>query len=81
MTKAKYTPEERKKVKAENLRNNIKKAKEGGYTQKSYSREKAIEEGRKTYTGFKPCKWCGSYEKYVSNYGCAPCAVKKDLKN
>jgi 5-methylcytosine-specific restriction endonuclease McrA len=80
MTKAKYTPEERKKVKAENLRKNIEKAKARGYSQKSSSREKAIKEGRKTYTGFKPCKYCGSYEKYVSTYGCAPCAIKKGLE-
>ena len=80
MTKAKYTPEERKKVKAENLRKNIEKAKARGYSQKSSSREKAIEEGIKTYTGFKPCKYCGSYEKYVSTYGCAPCAIKKGLE-
>ena len=80
MTKAKYTPEELKKVKAENLRKNIKKAKERGYTQKSSSREKAIEEGRKTYMGSKPCKRCGSYEKYVSSYNCAPCAIKKGLE-
>ena len=80
MTKAKYTPEERKKVKAENLRKNIEKAKARGYIQKSSLREKAIEEGRKIYTGSKPCKKCGSYEKYVSSYNCAPCAIKKGLE-
>jgi len=80
MTKAKYTPEELKKVKAENLRKNIEKAKARGYSQKSSSREKAIEEGRKIYTGSKPCKKCGSYEKYVSSYNCAPCAIKKGLE-
>ena len=35
MTKAKYTPEERKKIKAENLRKNRAAAEARGYTPKS----------------------------------------------
>ena len=80
MTKAKYTPEERKKIKAENLRKNKAAAVARGYTQKSAAREKAIEEGKKTYLGSTACKKCGSYEKYVSNWSCAPCAISKGLE-
>lgn len=80
MTKAKYTPEERKKIKAENLRKNREAAKARGYTQKSAAREEAIKEGKKTYIGSTACKNCGSYEKYVSNWACAPCAIKMGLE-
>jgi hypothetical protein len=80
MTKAKYTPEERKKIKAENLRKNKEAAKERGYTQKSVAREESIKEGKKTYIGSTSCKHCGSYEKYVSTCGCAPCAIQKGLE-
>ena len=80
MTKAKYTPEERKKIKAENLLKNIKAAKARGYTQKSVAREEAIKEGKKTYIGSTACKNCGSYEKYVSNSSCTPCLKKKGLE-
>jgi hypothetical protein len=80
MTKAKYTPEERKKIKAENLLKNIEAAKKRGYTQKSAAREEAIKEGKKTYIGSTACKKCGSYEKYVSNWSCAPCIKEKGLK-
>jgi hypothetical protein len=80
MTKAKYTPEERKKIKAENLRKNREAAKARGYTQKSAAREEAIKEGKKTYIGSTACKNCGSYEKYVSNWACAPCAIKRGLE-
>ena len=80
MTKAKYTPEERKRIKAENLRKNREAAAARGYTQKSSAREKAIVEGKKTYLGSTACKHCGSYEKYVSNWSCAPCAIENGLK-
>ena len=80
MTKAKYTPEERKRIKAENLRKNKEAAKERGYTQKSAAREEAIKEGKKTYIGSTACKHCGSYEKYVSSYNCVPCAIQMGLE-
>jgi len=80
MTKAKYTPEERKKIKAENLLKNIEAAKKRGYTQKSAAREEAIKEGKKTYIGSTACKKCGSYEKYVSSYNCFSCTVKAGLE-
>jgi len=80
MTKAKYTPEERKKIKAENLRKNKEAAAARGYTQKSAAREKAIAEGKKTYIGSTACKHCGSYEKYVISYSCAPCAISRGLE-
>jgi uncharacterized protein YpuA (DUF1002 family) len=80
MTKPKYTPEERKKIKAENLRKNIEAAKKRGYTQKSAAREEAIKEGKKTYIGFTACKKCGSYEKYVSNSSCSPCLKRIGLE-
>jgi len=44
------------------------------------NRLQAIEEGKKTYIGSTACKHCGSYEKYVSSYNCAPCAVENGLK-
>jgi 5-methylcytosine-specific restriction endonuclease McrA len=44
------------------------------------NRLKAIEEGKKTYIGSTPCKHCGSYEKYVSSYGCYPCNYKKGVE-
>jgi hypothetical protein len=80
MTKAKYTPEERKKIKAENLHKNREAAKARGYTQKSAAREEAIKEGKKTYIGSTACKNCGSYEKYVSTWSCAPCLKKSGLE-
>lgn len=80
MDKQKYTLEELKIIRAETLRKNKKAAKERGYTQKSSAREKAIEEGKKTYTSSNPCKHCGSCERYVSNYACAPCTIKSGLE-
>ena len=80
MTKPKYTSEERKLVMAENLKKNKERAEAKGYTQKSAARESAIEKGEKTYTGFTVCKHCGSCEKYVSTWGCAPCAIKSGLE-
>jgi hypothetical protein len=80
MAKQKYTPEELKIIRAETLRKNKKAAEERGYTQKSAAREKAIEEGKKTYTSSNPCKNCGSYERYVSTYACAPCTIKSGLE-
>jgi 5-methylcytosine-specific restriction endonuclease McrA len=44
------------------------------------NRLQAIEEGKKTYIGSTACKYCSSYEKYVSSYNCAPCAIKKGLE-
>jgi hypothetical protein len=44
------------------------------------NRIKALEEGKKTYMGSTACKHCGSYEKYVTSYNCAPCAIKKGLE-
>jgi 5-methylcytosine-specific restriction endonuclease McrA len=44
------------------------------------NRLKALEEGKKTYTGSTACKHCGSYEKYVSSYGCYPCNYKKGVE-
>lgn len=81
MSKAKYTPEERRKIRAENLLKNIESAKLKGYTQKSSAREEAIKKGEKTYISSTACKHCGSYEKYVCNWGCAPCYKKKGLEN
>lgn len=37
------------------------------------SRQTAIEQGSKTYTG-SPCKKCGTVEKYVANWGCVNCS-------
>ena len=80
MTKPKYTPEERKRIMRENMLKNKAKAASNGYTQKSASRELAIAEGKKTYTGNTSCKHCGSFEKYVSSYNCVSCAIKTGLE-
>jgi hypothetical protein len=50
------------------------------YSNSRSNRLKAIEEGKKTYIGSTTCKYCGSYEKYVSSYNCAPCSIKKGLE-
>ena len=44
------------------------------------NRQQAIAEGKKTYTGSTACKHCGNYEKYVSSYNCAPCAISRGLE-
>jgi 5-methylcytosine-specific restriction endonuclease McrA len=80
MDKQKYSPEELKRIRAKNLQKNIESAKAKGYTQKSASREEAIKEGKKTYKSLNSCKKCGSYEKYVSSYGCVPCSIKSGLE-
>mgnify|MGYP003122358691 FL=1 len=80
MTKPKYTPEERKRVKAENLRKNIEASKAMGYTQNCPNRDKAIKEGKKRYISKTPCKKCGEYERYVSSYGCCKCMIEEGLK-
>lgn len=41
---------------------------------------KAIENGEKKYISETSCKKCGSYERYVSNKSCAPCAIKSGLE-
>lgn len=40
------------------------------------NRQQAIDLNLKTYTG-KPCKNCGSQEKYVSSYGCVTCTASR----
>jgi len=44
------------------------------------NRLKSIEEGKKTYVSATACKHCGSYEKYVSSYGCYPCNYEKGVE-
>ena len=44
------------------------------------NRDKAIAEGKKRYLSATPCKKCGTYEKYVSTYGCCKCVVEAGLK-
>lgn len=80
MTKAKYTPEERKKVKAKLLKKNVAKAKKAGYSTKNKDRELAIKEGRKFYVGKRACKKCGCIIKYVSSCSCHYCALTEGLK-
>jgi 5-methylcytosine-specific restriction endonuclease McrA len=50
------------------------------YSNSRSNRLKSIEEGKKTYIGSTACKHCGSYEKYVSSYGCFPCNHKKGVE-
>jgi len=45
---------------------------------RSNTRDLAIQEGKKTYLA-KPCKKCGTEEKYVSSYSCVKCAVDNSL--
>ena len=75
MPKAKYFPEERKKIQKENLLKNKEKC-----DRTNYSRLEAVEQGKKTYEVKKPCKNCGSFERYVSSAGCVPCAIKIGLE-
>ena len=75
MTKPKYTPEERKKVKAELMRKAVAKAKSNGYTRANSDRDLAILEGRKLYVG-KAHK-CGGVIRYVVNGSCQYCSVCK----
>lgn len=75
MPKAKYSPEERKKIQKENLLKNKQKC-----DRTNYSKIKAIKEGKKTYQVKKPCKKCGSFERYVSSCSCVPCSIKKGLE-
>ncbi len=75
MPKAKYTPEERKRIQKENLLKNKQKC-----DRTNYSRLEAIEQGRKTYQVKKPCKRCGSFERYVSTKGCVPCSIERGLE-
>lgn len=41
------------------------------------NRKDALEKGLKTYLSNVPCKHCGSKEKYVCNYSCSSCQLKK----
>ena len=42
------------------------------------NRQRAIEEGKKTYNGVA-CKKCGSTLKHVSSYSCVDCNIKRNL--
>jgi 5-methylcytosine-specific restriction endonuclease McrA len=42
-------------------------------------RDESIQKGEKSYISATQCKKCGSYEKYVTSYGCVDCSVKKNL--
>jgi 5-methylcytosine-specific restriction endonuclease McrA len=75
MPEPKYTPEERKIIQKENLLKNKEK-----FDRTNYSRLEAIERGKKTYQVKKPCKKCGSFERYISSKGCVPCAIKIGLE-
>jgi 5-methylcytosine-specific restriction endonuclease McrA len=44
------------------------------------NRDQAISEGKKRYLSATPCKKCGTYERYVSTYGCCKCVVEAGLK-
>ena len=41
------------------------------------NRKDALEKGLKTYFSDVPCKHCGGTEKYVCNYTCSNCQLKK----
>lgn len=43
-------------------------------------RKDAFLAGEKVYKVDKPCKQCGCLERYVSNYTCVDCTVKKGLE-
>lgn len=44
------------------------------------NRKEALLSGKKIYFTDKPCKKCGSLERYVSNYTCVPCSIKTGLE-
>jgi 5-methylcytosine-specific restriction endonuclease McrA len=44
------------------------------------NRLKAIENGEKKYLNVTPCKKCGTFEMYVSNYGCVFCLTEAGLE-
>ena len=44
------------------------------------NRAEAKKRGDKTYQSGTPCKKCGTYDKYVSTYGCAKCVREEGLK-
>jgi len=44
---------------------------------RSSARDLAIQENKKTYLA-KPCKSCGTSEKYVSSYSCVKCNIEKN---
>jgi hypothetical protein len=44
------------------------------------NRKNAKANGDKTYTSGTPCKKCGTYEKYVSTYGCVKCVREEGIK-
>ena len=44
------------------------------------NRTKAKEMGEKIYLSGTPCKKCGTYEKYVSTYGCVKCVREEGIK-
>ena len=43
-----------------------------------FTRNEAIARGQKYYTGVRPCKHCGSLEKYVKGQDCRPCNIKRN---
>ena len=44
------------------------------------NRKKAKANGNKIYDSGTPCKKCGTYEKYVSTYGCVKCVREEGIK-
>lgn len=44
------------------------------------NRELAKQNGEKIYLSGTPCKKCGTYEKYVSTYGCVKCVREEGIK-
>ncbi len=44
------------------------------------NRAEAKKSGYKTYQSGTPCKKCGTYDKYVSTYGCVKCVKEEGLK-
>jgi hypothetical protein len=72
MTKPKYTPEERRRVKAEILRRNVEKFRRTG-KHRNPDRDLALKEGRKIYVG-NPHK-CGGVIRYVISGTCQYCCV------
>lgn len=44
------------------------------------NRTLAKQNGEKVYLSGTPCKKCGTYEKYVSTYGCVKCVREEGIK-
>ncbi len=48
--------------------------------QSKINRDAAKQKGDKVYDSVTPCKKCGSFQRYVSSYGCVTCNLEVNMK-